>query len=528
MVDLYARKGVVDVQAALNVAQGFELPCLWKRADRQYMMRSEKRPGYRPQSGNGNGNGRGNGRRRRPRRIGYAIMTVILLLILWPVGLFPLWARRLRWRSMVKAAVTVATGVAFLLGFSYLLTMPTQNDAILNAQNGFRNSMTYIAESVDRAASDSDQYATNSSRIASSAASLGQKALLSVVSPAKHNMDALAAQSGKMTGLMARNALSWFKQALYDTGLAPTPTPMPTPEPTPTPSPSPSPTPEPSPPVEMVWHVPGETFYHNDPTCGGLSGAVEISLTEALAQGLTPCLDCVTNAGQPPEPSEGATQPAATMMAVITQSTEPSATPSPLGTPAAIAKAVMAGASASPTAKPSASSEGTQIPATPKAPTKLITPSPSPSLAPAPTATPMPTVAATPIALPPYEALGDMLVWHTGNGKYYHLDEHCPGMSGAKQYTLASSVEAGYKPCTKCKPPAPELLQEKFVVWCGADHVFHITSKCTALTGTPVVMTFEEALLEEGYTGCPVCGANLYEQDAKTPAVTPVPAEPAA
>jgi transcription initiation factor IIE alpha subunit len=37
-------------------------------------------------------------------------------------------------------------------------------------------------------------------------------------------------------------------------------------------------------------------------------------------------------------------------------------------------------------------------------------------------------------------------------------------------------------------------------------------------------MTFEEALLEEGYTGCPVCGANLHEQAAKAPESTPVPA----
>jgi len=517
------------VQAALNAALGLELPFVWKRADRQYMMRSEKRPGYRPHSGNGNGNGNGNGggRRRRPRRIGYAILTIVLLLILWPVGLFPLWARRLRWRSMVKAAVTVATGVAFLLVFSFLLTMPTQNDAILSAQTGFRNSMTYIAESMERAASDSDQYANNVSRIASSAVSLSQKALLSVIPPAKNNMDALAAQSGKLTGLLFQGAVKGFTQALYDTGLAPTPTPMPTPEPTPTPSPTPSPTPEPSPPVEMVWYVPSETVYHNDPTCGGLAGAQEITLTEALTLGLTPCLNCVTNAGLTPEPTMAAEAPLATAMAVITQPSEESATPSPSASPAIAAKAVETAVVSSPSVAPSASLDVSQVPATPKSPTLLLTPSPSPSLAPVVTATPMPTVAATPIALPPYEPLGEMLVWHTGNGKYYHVDEHCPGMSGAKQYTLASSVEAGFKPCTRCKPPAPELLKEQFVVWCGTDHVFHITSKCTALTGTPTIMTFEEALLEEGYAGCPVCGANLYEQDAKTPAVTPVPAEPA-
>ena len=99
-------------------------------------------------------------------------------------------------------------------------------------------------------------------------------------------------------------------------------------------------------------------------------------------------------------------------------------------------------------------------------------------------------------------------------------------MSGAKQHTLASSVEDGFKPCTRCKPPAPELLNETFVVWCGTDHLFHITDECEALTGKWTAMAFEEALLEEGYTGCDVCGASVYEQIARTPVNTPAPAEP--
>lgn len=516
------------MQAALDVAQGLELPFLWKRADRQYMMRSEKRPGYRPQSGRAGGNGNGGRRRRRPRHIGYAIMTVILLVILWPVGLFPLWGHKLRWRSLVKAAVTVATGAVFLLGFSYLLTMPTQNEFLLNTRSGFRDSMTAIAESVDRASANSGQLAVNTSRVAASAASLGKKALLSVVVPIKHNMDALNAQSGKLRYMLVKGAVTGLKQALYDTGLAPTPTPMPTPSPSPTPSPTPTPTPEPSPPVEMVWHVPGETVYHNDPTCGGRTGAEEITLTEALALGLLPCDQCVLNAGQSPEPA-GSLEPEAPALASITQSSEPTVTPVPTATEMVAGKSVTTSAEPTASLDPDATAKVSAMPATPRTPEALLTPSPSPSLAPESTATPEPTVAAsaTLVSLPTPEPLGETLVWHTSNGKYYHSDEHCPGMSGAKQYTLASSVEAGFKPCTRCKPPAPELLKEEFVVWCGTDHIFHISGKCTAIEGKPTVMTFEEALLEEGYTGCPVCGANLYEQSAKTPSVTPVPAEPA-
>jgi hypothetical protein len=236
MLDFCARKGVVDVQAALNGAQGFELPCLWKRADRQYMMRSEKRPGYRPQPGGFGGPGR---RRRRPRNILYATATVLLLILLWPVGLIPLWVKRLRWRSFVKAAVTVATGIAFLTGLAFLLTVKTENDMLTMAQKSVQDSMTSISESMEYAASHSDQYATNVSRIAASAASLSQKALLSVVPAAKRNMDALAAQSGKLSGLIVRGAAGGFRQALYDTGLAPTPIPCSPRPPRPRPNPAP-------------------------------------------------------------------------------------------------------------------------------------------------------------------------------------------------------------------------------------------------------------------------------------------------
>lgn len=481
------------MQAALD-ATGFGLSYLWKRDDRQYMMRSEKRPGYRsrPQGGNGNR------RRRKPRRVWYAVMTVLLLLLLWPLGLIPLWSRRLRWSGLVKSAVMVLTCAVFLLGFSFLLTMDTQVEAITTAQMRVRDTMTVIAESVDAAARDSGRFSENLSRIASGKLSIARKTLLTAIPAARHNMEAFYAQTGKLAVFTARGALGALKQTLYDTGLAPTP--------------SPTPTPVPSPPVEMVWRVPGEAVYHNDPTCGGMIGAEEITLAEALEEGLMPCETCVLGVGQSPEPT-GA-QPLATAMAVISESEAPEAT-SPSATDALAASRALTsvtpeGAAASP--DPSASSRTTA--------------SPSPSLAPTPSPTPLPLPTATPIVPPPFKKLGNMMVWHTARGRFYHLDENCPGMSGAKQHTLSSSVEDGFKPCTRCKPPVPELLEEDFVVWCGTDHLFHITDECEALTGKWTAMAFEAALLEEGYTGCDVCGASLYEEIAKTPVSTPAPEPP--
>lgn len=513
------------MQAALDAARSPDLPFLWKRSDRQYMMRSEKRPTYRPQPGN-------NGRKRRPRRrFWYALITLLLLLLLWPVGLIMLWARKLRWRGSVKAAVTVATGLVSLAAFSFLLTAPTQNDAILSVQANVRNSMNAIAESVDRAARDSDQFADNAARITAGTLRLGRETLVAVLPAAQSNMDAVFSRGGMLAAALADTGLNSLKQALYETGLAPTPSPSPTPEPAPSPTPSPTSTPQPSPPVEMVWRVPGEALYHNDPTCGGIAGAEEVTLSEAIRDGLMPCEICVLGADSRPA-------------ALTTQTARPTSTPNLASSPAlpeqtaqAVSKAAVlptqqAASGPTPSASPPTPGASSPMPgASPSTPGALSAPSPSPVLSPSPlptaVVTPLPTVPVTQIALPAVKPVGEMLVWHTPRGKFYHLDKTCQGMMNATQYTLASSVAEGFRQCTRCGPPAPELLEEEFVVWCGEDHLFHITDECEALTDKWTAMSFAEALLEEGYAGCAVCGADLHEQSAKTPVSTPAPAEPA-
>lgn len=491
------------MQAALDNAPGAALPMLWKRgADRQYMMRSEKRPNYR-RSGNGR-------RRKPPRRVLYAIVTVLLLLLIWPIGLILLWRRRLRWRAQVKGAVTVATGVLFLLGFSLLLTAPTQNDAVLTAQNSIRSSMTSIAESIDRAAQDSGRIGENAGRIASGATSVGKKFLLTALPAGKANADALMEQGERLAISLTKAGLRGVKQALYATGAAPTPSPSPTPAPTPSPSPTPAPTPEPSPAVQMVWRAQGDALYHNDPTCGGMIGAEEITLAKALDEALMPCEVCVLEKAATPAPTD---MPLETAAVTISQA-EPSPTP-PEGFSA---RAVAPEQTASDLLASDTTPQMTSSPST--------SPSPAPTPSASPTAAPLPTISATKIVLPAVKPMGEMLVWHTANGRFYHLDENCPGMSGAKQHTLASSVEDGFKPCTRCKPPAPEILEEVLAVWGGTDHVFHITDECEALTKTWSAFSFESALLEEGYAGCAECGADLFEQSAKSPVSTPAPAEP--
>ncbi len=70
-----------------------------------YMERSQKRGNYRPR------------RRRRPPVL-YAILTIVMLAVLYPVGLILLWRRKLRWPAAVKALLSVLFAAVFAVGWA--------------------------------------------------------------------------------------------------------------------------------------------------------------------------------------------------------------------------------------------------------------------------------------------------------------------------------------------------------------------------------------------------------------------------
>ena len=61
------------------------------------MMRSEKRPGMRSP------------RKKPPRRRLYKLLTLILLVICYPVGLVLLWRRTIRWNGFKKLFVSIVS-----------------------------------------------------------------------------------------------------------------------------------------------------------------------------------------------------------------------------------------------------------------------------------------------------------------------------------------------------------------------------------------------------------------------------------
>lgn len=77
----------------------------------------------------------------------------------------------------------------------------------------------------------------------------------------------------------------------------PTPeiTPEPTPEPTPTPeiTPEPTPGPTPEPEVNLVYTQPKGNYYHSDPNCSDMVGAVPWTEESAISVGKQPCPVCI-------------------------------------------------------------------------------------------------------------------------------------------------------------------------------------------------------------------------------------------
>ena len=70
-----------------------------------------------------------------------------------------------------------------------------------------------------------------------------------------------------------------------------TPEPTPTPMPEITPDPMPTPTPEPE--ITLVYTQPVSNYYHRDPNCSGMQGAVAWTEASAISVGKQPCPVCI-------------------------------------------------------------------------------------------------------------------------------------------------------------------------------------------------------------------------------------------
>ena len=93
-----------------------------------YVMRSEKRPGYG--GGSGGSAGQGGKKPRRPRKAGffYILMTLIISLILWPIGMVMLWRRKVRMQAGTKLLISLLTLCISVFLIVFVLTVHVDNE----------------------------------------------------------------------------------------------------------------------------------------------------------------------------------------------------------------------------------------------------------------------------------------------------------------------------------------------------------------------------------------------------------------
>ena len=135
------------MQVVLN-AKGFDPASRIHFAmGRDYMMRSEKRSGtgrsHRPSASGGRPP-----RRRRRAGFLYKLLTVLLLLVLWPVGLMLLWRRKLRWGTATKLLASIVTLAACVVLIGFALTVNTGNARYTAMQDSVNSFLDAAADAL--------------------------------------------------------------------------------------------------------------------------------------------------------------------------------------------------------------------------------------------------------------------------------------------------------------------------------------------------------------------------------------------
>lgn len=446
----------------------------YRAGDRDYMMRSEKRPAYHPAGGH----------RRPPKRAGflYAALTLVLSLVLWPVGMLMLWRKRLRWYFSTKLLLSLISLLLGILLYAWLLNLPLEDPTLSKIQGKANTALDTVYDNTIRVM---DNLLDRSDAWGEVAADLQNAAALRFANAISDGVEKTA-PARKAVDAVWNAVLDRGAELLISVGLQTEPenSALPTQEPTPTPtvSPTPSATPSPTPEMPVVSDVPLTSEVPEDNQ--GLEIYIPVSTPD-------PGAATALHAGQ--------TTPAPTMEATATAAPEWTAQP-PVSAYTPTPK---------PTAAPAAPGHLPQGTGVQNAATQKPADSPAASqeipFAAVGTPTPAPTVIVPTATLKP---AGDAVVYHTSNGKYYHTGTTCTNMTGAKPYSLASSVSAGLRQCSRCQPPAADLIGQE-VLWMDGDQLCHTSDECEYFSGKYSLILRQDAIAE-AFQGCPHCFAQEY------------------
>ena len=391
-----------------------------------YMERSERRGNYRP-------------RRRRKPPILYAIITIIMLLVLYPVGLVLLWRRKLNWSHAVKAVLSLIFAAVFALGCMFAYSL----DSVRPYADNLFSQVRQVFNPNDDGSQGSGGIVT----------ATGAPTDAPSDEPTDEPTDAPTAEpTDEPTAEPTEQPTDEPTAEPTDEPTA-TPTKAPTAAPTATPTAKPTQTPTAIPTAAPTFDVSARRVW---PIVDESEDSILADIYRVLEAREYPMQPAPTDEPTAEPTSEPTDEPTAEPTSEPTA--EPTATPTVAPTKAptqAPTKAPTAVPTQAPTKAPTA--VPTQAPT--KAPTAAPTQAPTtyvqPTIRPTatahvteqptaiPTSQPTTVPTATPITTPE-------TVYHTATGTRFHLTPNCGLTSGASPDTWAHAVESGFKPCPDC------------------------------------------------------------------------------
>lgn len=197
--------------------------------------------------------------------------------------------------------------------------------------------------------------------------------------------------------------------------------------------------------------------YHSYPTCSGMKNAIGTTVATAVKKGKTPCKECISPNGQL---TTLANKPGYTSWGekIEVYCTEK-------GT----------WYHANPTCTDMKNAKGTTIERAVKMGKD-----------------------ACPVCIGSTQSGSDQSVYATKYGTYYHLKDHCSGMSGAKAYTIATASAAGKPPCPVCIGASDTKV---YITKAGAH--YHVKSDCGGMKDPSFISLKDAVAMGKDY--CPDC-----------------------
>ena len=421
-----------------------------------YMMRSEKR---------GGSYGAGGPNRRPPKRkragFLYIFFTLLISLILWPVGMVMLWRRKVRLQAGTKLLISLLTLCLSVFLIVFALMVPVDNPEYTAFQDRANDWLDKAAVNVAAAGDAAYKKGAETWSVMSDFADAGREYTLTKAAD--------AVDTGVEWAGTARDTIvGLFHNKPAEPEVIETPTPLP-------------------------------------------------EDTEAPADTEAP-----TEEPQEPSPSEEGAEPEADEVASPEPTEAPAEAPVEEPTEAPVEESTEAPAEPGETEEvPSA--ESVVEPA--EAPDKLLPieePTEAPVEAPSEEPTPEPTAESAPAFT--VKSAGEATVYYYTDGSVgFHRTGNRHNMGGAPAHTLAEAFADGKHACESCGMPGSAILTEPNVAWVDENHVIHTTDECPSFKGEWMLIPLAEAV-EAGDTACPDCGAIEYVNSVfPAPTATPEP-----